>query len=100
MRPNNQLVLVPYCVFCGGKLEEGRTDMLYCSQPCKMRAYRWRKRQERYESKAIEAVTNLAGYLDYPQMFDTSLEKMRGLKKYIDDTLKLHGVTKVKVNGS
>jgi hypothetical protein len=91
---------VPHCRFCGGEKARGRIDALYCNDSCKMKAYRWRKRRQEYVSKVCVQISNVAGYLDYPETFAFALEDIKEIKKYIDDQLKLRGITKVRVNGS
>jgi predicted nucleic acid-binding Zn ribbon protein len=91
---------IPHCAFCGGKVPSGRSDIVYCTHNCKMKAYRWRKRANRYESKAIENIVNIGNYIDYPETQPLAIASLRQLKTYIDDTLKVHNVHKAKVNGS
>jgi hypothetical protein len=51
---------------------------------------------KRYGSVVSENIVNVAGYLDYPETFPSSLSLLRELKSEIDTQLKLHNVVKVK----
>lgn len=80
------------CAFCGEFIPEGRSDKRYHSDACKQKAYRWRKRQQRYASDARVAISNLISYLSYEETRQSTVEELGKLMSYIPDVARQYNV--------
>jgi len=54
-----------HCQFCGKDFWSKSSWAGYCSSSCKQKMYRWRKKLENQEDKALDAVRNIASYFAY-----------------------------------
>ena len=94
-----QQLQIEKCAFCGEFKPKGRSDREYCSSACKQRAYRWRKRLERYHYDAVQALGNIASYGRYPEMQRHCAEVLKDVEKQLFSARLAAGVKKVVLNG-
>jgi hypothetical protein len=81
-----------HCEFCGQLRPDGRSDMQYCSNSCKQKAYRWRHKMSRYETQVFKNVTDLVGYLDYQVTRQEAIERLRAIVENVHHMAAEHNV--------
>lgn len=81
------------CAFCGGEFWSHRSDAKTCSNTCRQRMKRWRKRLERETSEISRKVHSVCQYLDFPESKDDAILYLQGVKKTIDYELQQRKIT-------
>jgi len=89
---------VYYCEFCGLPVPSGRSDKQYDCNSCKQKAYRWRKRMERYAHDLAKAQADLASYLKYPKMRDRAKEELELSIQNAKNIARSYGVKLMVIN--
>lgn len=84
------------CAFCGDFVPHGRCDKLYCSDACKMKAYRWRHKLQRYVSQSKQKLSDASAYIQYPQTRDLAINELKDIKKFIDELFAQYNVRSAK----
>jgi Lhr-like helicase len=80
------------CKHCGLAIPSGRSDKSYCSNSCKQKNYRWRRKMERYASDMKRAASNLAAYLEYPDTRSDAIKYLANQRAYIGEVAKQYNV--------
>lgn len=84
------------CAVCDDFIPNGRCDKIYCSDKCKMVAYRWRTKLPRYLSQAKQKLADASAYIQYPETRDLAIGELKDIKKFIDELFAQYNVRSVK----
>ena len=80
------------CVVCGNFIPDGRADKRYDTRACRQKFYRWKHATQRYENNIAKAVTDLVGYLQYPETRQDAIDKLSASIKLIKELSRSNGV--------
>lgn len=82
------------CQWCGKPLPKGRADMK-CHKSCRQALYRWKKRREKYERDAIEAIGALLEYT-YPMFSrDEAIQSLKAVNQRIMEVYQIANIRRV-----
>lgn len=85
MSTNQPLPLTRHtCAFCGKEFWARRNDAKTCSNACRQKMLRWRKRLPAEIQRISQKIHEVAVYLNYPDSRDSAILYLEGVKKLIN----------------
>lgn len=80
------------CQFCGDDCVRTSPKAHHCSNACKQKMYRWRKRLPALYAEAEAKVDEIAKYLRFPDAKPHAVALMKTLREHVNQLWKDNGV--------
>ena len=97
MDANNHTLVRRSCRFCGTTFYAHRSDALYCSNRCRTRAFRWRKRLPYQEERAVFALHEVCEYLHFEDSVSLASSILQRIANQIETELRQANIKRVRI---